>query len=401
MTAFYASSGVVLGAIIIVGLLVRKDANRRANSLLAASLACSVSYLLSMLFVHADWGDGTLGVTLLGYAYFAGVPLLYGYVRILTHPCYTLGARDCLHFLPVVTMYLLLISGHMEAFHLSPENLARARGGWPPSPLSLMSVFLYAFTILYLAAALALLRSYRANIAGAFSYQEKITLRWLRLLLLVYLLFSIGGLLIALARLVPGVELWPRSHYSMTTIIAIYYLIAFMGIAQPAIFASGSIDKEADGEPIAGAESGDLANREARRDARDSEPVARYETSALTPARVESLWEALEAAMVEQKPYLDNELRIADLAEQVNVPAHHLSQVINQQAGRNFFDFINQYRVEEARRLLDDGQLSMTAVAFESGFNSQSAFYRQFKKVTGLTPRQYQRRSSLQADAAN
>ena len=298
-------------------------------------------------------------------------------------------------------MYLLLISGRLEAFHLSPENLARARGGWPPSPLSLVSVFLYAFTILYLAAALALLRSYRANIAGAFSYQENITLRWLRLLLLVYLLFSVGGLVIALARLVPGVELWPRSHYSMTTIIAIYYLIAFMGIAQPAIFASDSDRTGAGRKSIAGAESGDAADREARLDPRDQASAARYETSALTPERVENLWEALEAVMVEKKPYLDNELRIADLAERVDIPAHHLSQVINQKAGRNFFDFINQYRVEEARRLLSAGQLSMTAVAFESGFNSQSAFYRHFKKVTGLTPRQYQRRSPLEADAAN
>jgi hypothetical protein len=97
MAAFYASSGVVLGAIIIIGLLVRKDANRRANRLLAASLACSVGYLLSMSLVHADRGNGTLVVTLLGYAYFACVPLLYGYVKVLTQPSYIPGARDLIH----------------------------------------------------------------------------------------------------------------------------------------------------------------------------------------------------------------------------------------------------------------------------------------------------------------
>ena len=399
MAAFYASSGIVLGAIIIVGLLVRKDANRRANRLLAASLACSVSYLLSMSLVHAEWGGSTLGVSLLGYAYFAGVPLLYGYVKVLTHPSYAPGARDLIHFLPAVTLYALLVSGVMGEFHLTPENLAMARGGWPPSALSLLSVFLYLFTICYLLGALALLGSYRANIAGVFSYQENITLRWLRLLLLVYLAFSAVGLVIALVRLVPGVELWPRSHVSMTTIIAIYYLIAFMGMAQPAVFASGSGKTVAGTKSIAG--SAGVAARAIGDDQPDQASGARYETSALTPARVKSLWETLDGFMVEKKPYLDNELRIADLAEQVNIPAHHLSQVINQHAGRNFFDFVNHYRVEEAMKLLGDGQLSMTAIAFESGFNSQSAFYRHFKKVTGLTPKQYQRQSAAAAGSAN
>ena len=97
----------------------------------------------------------------------------------------------------------------------------------------------------------------------------------------------------------------------------------------------------------------------------------------------------------------DDELRIADLAEQVNIPAHHLSQVINQHAGRNSLDFVNHYRVEEAMRLLGDGQLSMTAIAFESGFNSQSAFYRQFKKVTGLTPKHYQRQLAAAENSIN
>jgi AraC-like DNA-binding protein len=352
-----------------------------------------------MSLVHADRGNGTLVVTLLGYAYFAGVPLLYGYVKVLTQPSYIPGARDLIHFLPVMTIYALLISGIMSEFHLSPENLAMARGGWPPSALSLMSVFLYFFTICYLLGALVLLRSYRDSIAGVFSYQEKITLRWLRLLLLVYLALSALGLVIALVRLVPGVELWPRSHYSMMTIIAIYYLIAFMGMAQPAVFASGGGQAGAGEESIT--RSGDVTTREVREDEPEQESVSKYETSALTPARVKSLWETLDAFMLEKKPYLDNELRIADLAGQVNIPAHHLSQVINQHAGRNFFEFVNHYRVEEAMRLLGDGQLSMTAIAFESGFNSQSAFYRHFKKVTGLTPKQYQRQSAPTAGSTD
>ena len=75
------------------------------------------------------------------------------------------------------------------------------------------------------------------------------------------------------------------------------------------------------------------------------------------------------------------------------MPVHHLSQTINRCSGQSFFDFINRYRVELAQKLLEQRGKSITSVAFDAGFNSESAFYRHFKKVAGKTPKQYQRGS--------
>ena len=94
--------------------------------------------------------------------------------------------------------------------------------------------------------------------------------------------------------------------------------------------------------------------------------------------------------MESRAPYLKNDLRLSDLAEMAKIPPNHLSQIINQYADKNFFEFINEYRVAQAIRLLaQQPKAKIITIALESGFNSQSAFYKQFKNSTGYTPKQY------------
>ncbi|MCZ6899895.1 MAG: helix-turn-helix domain-containing protein, partial [Bacteroidetes bacterium] len=75
-----------------------------------------------------------------------------------------------------------------------------------------------------------------------------------------------------------------------------------------------------------------------------------------------------------------------------NIPSHHLSQVINDRIGLNFFDFVNSYRIKEATRLLSDSQKSeytIIELAYESGFNSKSTFNSAFKRFAGSTPTEF------------
>ena len=96
--------------------------------------------------------------------------------------------------------------------------------------------------------------------------------------------------------------------------------------------------------------------------------------------------------MKEEKPFTDGALNLQSLAATLSIPPHHLSQIINERLGQTFADFINSYRVEEAKqRLLDPafGHLSLLGIAIEVGFNSKSSFNAVFKKHTNMTPSEF------------
>ena len=373
VTSLMILSGAGLGLLIIVALLVRRDANARANRLLAGSLVCSMCYLVGIALILAGHGEDSLLPALLASAYVIGPPLMLGYVQLLVAPDYRLALRHSLHLLPWCLLAALLLSPDGG---VNLQTLEEARSGWPPGRTSLIAAFLYLVSAAYMGAALRLLNAHMSRFEEDYSYHDRQSLRWLRVLVGVYLGLSLAGLAIAVVRWLPGVELWPRSFYSSGMIIALYYLIAFIGISQPARSERAGAGAGTDDVP-AGVDR--------------PSPEPRYETSALTAEATREIWARLEQVMRDQEPYLDSKLRIADLARLLEIPPHYLSQVINRVSGRNFFEFVNQYRVERAKALLAGGNMPASSVAFEAGFNSNSAFYRQFKKDTGTTPRQFQR----------
>jgi AraC-like DNA-binding protein len=96
--------------------------------------------------------------------------------------------------------------------------------------------------------------------------------------------------------------------------------------------------------------------------------------------------------MDEERPFINPELTVQDLSKQLNISRHHLTELLNNDIGKNFFTFINEYRVEEVKRRLLDTRfehLTIVAIAFESGFNSKSTFNSIFKQNTGNTPSQW------------
>jgi len=104
--------------------------------------------------------------------------------------------------------------------------------------------------------------------------------------------------------------------------------------------------------------------------------------------------EMLIEKMGKEKYYLNNALSIQLLADAVGLTLHELSRLINEGFHENFYDFVNRYRVEDAKQMLRDskyGNLTILAIAEEAGFNSKSAFNAAFKKHTGMTPTEYRK----------
>jgi AraC-like DNA-binding protein len=124
---------------------------------------------------------------------------------------------------------------------------------------------------------------------------------------------------------------------------------------------------------------------------------AKYSGSRLGDQEAKQYAARLTSHMMSSKPYLNPDLTLPRLAAELDISAHYLSQVINEQFNVNFFDFVNRYRVEAFKERIGDSlyrNFSLLGIAFECGFNSKSAFNRVFKKITGLTPSQFKKAGS-------
>ena len=98
--------------------------------------------------------------------------------------------------------------------------------------------------------------------------------------------------------------------------------------------------------------------------------------------------------MEHDKPFLNPAITINELAKRVEIPARSLSYIINKKYKINFFDFINQYRIQESKRLLSDAskiQPTILSVLYDAGFNSKSVFNTAFRKFEGMTPSQFRK----------
>lgn len=98
-----------------------------------------------------------------------------------------------------------------------------------------------------------------------------------------------------------------------------------------------------------------------------------------------------------EKPFKDNELRLANLADKVGYSTHLLSKIINKKSGKNFNSFINDYRLSEAEKLLlsNDKNHSIKTIYFDVGFNNKVTFYKAFKEKYHCTPTEYKKSKDL------
>ncbi|MEC3965010.1 helix-turn-helix domain-containing protein [Flagellimonas halotolerans] len=116
----------------------------------------------------------------------------------------------------------------------------------------------------------------------------------------------------------------------------------------------------------------------------------KYKKSGLTEEEALAIRGKIKKAFEEDRIYRNNTICLDELSEHIQDNRYKVSQVINTYFSKNFYSFLNEYRIKEAKHLLvSDPTLSVKAVMYEVGFNSKNSFYGAFKKVTGLSPNDY------------
>jgi AraC-like DNA-binding protein len=227
----------------------------------------------------------------------------------------------------------------------------------------------------YSIATFVVINRHQKRLKQLVSYSSgKITLQWLLGLSITFylgyvLMFILGGIDILVGFL-------PFDPYEISFIglIILTFLFGVFGFHQPSIFE----------EVVRFTEPG--------HDTGEENNAKKYQRSGLKQQDVARYIDMLEHHMTTEKPYLERELSIYDLSEQLNIPRHFLSEVINEHLGKNFYNLVNDYRVEEVKKRLEDPayrHLTILAIAYDSGFNAKSSFNTIFKEKTGMTPSEY------------
>ena len=359
------------GLFLALVLLTHRRGNRRANRVLAALI---LLFALRLLETAGYWTKYLyafphLWLSTASFSFFFG-PLLYVYARFLTMENLNLQKSEAGHFVPG----LLYLAWLMPFYFLPRETklsilekylaVENPQMEWRYFAIFLLQIFHMLF---YVGLTLRLLRDGEHGLRGDPLSLEKVSVRWLRRLTLGFGVCVFLTLLYS-AALQAGV---PYSRAIDTSVLlslaALIYGISYVALRQPEIF------------------SGPLFLKNA----------PKYEKSALSPVRADAYLSRLLHAMASEKLFTNSALKLQELALKLNIPPHHLSQTINEKLGQNFFDFLNQYRVEEAKKLLaDPGRQAYTilSLALEVGFNNKASFNTAFKKITGMTPSQFRDR---------
>jgi len=296
-------------------------------------------------------------------------PFLYLYTSALTNQN-QYKKHNWIHFLPFVIAVLVLMPFFTLSFQEKLKIFQNDGKGYENLILILYSTILIS-GITYALLSLQKLSKHRRNISDQFSFNEKINLRWLQ-----YLIF--GSSIIWL------VVIFYEDKYIFSVVVFYMMFIGYFGIKQVGIFTNQTIP----GNAVLNIPSNQNIEIE-----NTSEKI-KYEKSSLSSAELQSIHQKLTEIMKTEKLYKNPDLTLAELSQKLNIHPNVLSQVINSAEEKNFYDYINLKRVEEFKKLIllpENQKFTLLSIAFECGFNSKTAFNRNFKKATGLSPSEYLR----------
>lgn len=300
-------------------------------------------------------------------------PFLYLYALALCHPTRLSKPVWLFHFL---LPFLILVSVLPYTFLPASDKLAVINNNSHGYRIftGMLSILMSLSAVFYVYLTNHLLMTHRKRILHEFSNQEKINLNWLRML---FYGMAILWILIIFVR-------DDRLIFSAASVFVIY--MGYFGIKQVGIFTNKTPEV-----PFTEAE----VPAELYPPMKPEEPAEekrKYAKSGLSPAQSKNLHTQLQRVMETEKPFTNPELTLAELASSLKAHPNHLSQVINEMEGVNFYDYINNLRIEAFIRIIllpENQRFTLYSLALECGFNSKSAFNRFFKKAMGMSPSAY------------
>lgn len=369
---FIILSGLLQCFILGIILLFYKKGKHTSNCLIGLFILLCVLHFLWILVIDTNVGDIFRQFFWFPYSYLLALgPLMYLYTKSLTQHDFKVGSGALRHFVPVVVEFL--------------AQLYFIREGIESNRVHYDITGFIAFRIVQLAAAaisivlygknsLELIRRHEAAMVENFSNQRDVTLSWLyrlvkylRLLWIFWLVFEVLFILF----------LQFQMHF-LPVYLALYTLLGvttyctyWIGVQA---LAKAGVHIEMVPAQVPPEKSGVY--------------------SRLDESDLNNYAEALNTLMQKEKLYLHETLSLRMLAQRLNIEPNLVSHVLNSVLRKSFYDYVNEFRIEEVKRKIDDPayrHLKIVEVAYECGFNSKATFNRVFKKVTGRPPSDFRK----------
>lgn len=346
------------------------------------------------------------------------IPVFYLYILSITTPGFRFKKIHIRHFVPAISVACLnipyLLTTHTEKLDFISHGYGRIGNSnifsylliiYMIGILGIFSIQLIFYSVL----AFRLYQNHKTYIENRYSFTERISLDWILALIVCFVIFFVFNDILYLVGF--RQHIITQMLYNIAMLGTTFY-IGYRGMIQidmkdysiytvsdtmlhqietkihtyPFIHSALPSIKENLAE-----EPGSITDEK-------SDNLKKYSGSSLTQPQKEILIQKLQNVMQYEKIFIDDKLSIEDVAIKLNSNTKYISQIINETFNKNFYNFINSYRIEAAKELLlsqENDKYSILGIAQTVGFVSKSAFNVSFKKFTGQTPTEFKRKGGI------
>lgn len=369
----------IVGTIFMLFLLLRNSQRELPHKLL---ITIFIVLLFVVLGFYAILHDLKFLIYISFILYFATGyvlgPLFYLYIKSLFHSEAHFLQKNWIHFIPFLFMLVFLefplLISHIRGKYLFSYLRTMEHNDWD----NIETVFQAFFFIFYCGLSLYLLKKYRKTLKQNFSNLQEKDLNWVKYLIIGCLVaMSIDVTVFGYQWIFGAFETdFEMGYLTIFPLILMIIYLGYHGLTQSKILLPTFILEES-------------LNSHA---SEEKTQKSSHHLSNATPTEILALKTKLQSVLIEEKPYLNEELTLSNLAALIPTTGKKLSALLNHHLHISFYDLINQYRVAEVKAKMANPKFShytLLAISFDCGFKSKTSFNRIFKKETGQSPSQY------------
>lgn len=316
-------------------------------------------FLLAIEFLSCAIDYRTFGSPLLSSSFLLFNPAFYLYAKTLIGGHFKLQPLQLLHLFPFIFFELI---AYIKLEPFSIRDIFEINADlWFRYLFALASFISW---IVYNWVTFGLIIFHRKRLVNEFStIESNKRVGWLLFIVVFYNIFCLVSIAVAVLVIVLRIDFPLSPVYTYSALLLMVYILGFYGLRQGTIFMDYSHEEEV---------------------------KEKYFNSVLSESKKNEIRNMLNDYFVLKRPYLNPELNMSMLAVELKVPKYQITEVLNSSIKKNFFQYVNEYRVEAVKKmLLKKKEFSIEAIGYECGFNSKSSFFTVFKNITGYTPLQF------------